>query len=218
MPRLVQYFCSRTCLYKNVLLHEFIYNILLLDTRFWTKMKGDLTDDQMLRIRNSFIVLKRNTEAERLVILGRPTYCGRRHSVVVPNRVNEPEPEHESEFEPQTKAFRKRSASVDDVSRKKVRPDQNLDEFRAMLEAKISQGKPIDEEDDAQYNDSQENDDQVDNVEIEESQVGQGEMNESQSEQNQELNVELAESNISNESTPANDSGFDSGIYGFNFF
>lgn len=167
----------------------------------------------MLRLRNSFIVLKRNSEAERLVILGRPTYRGRRHSVLIPNRVIE------SASEPQT--FRKRSASVD-ISQKKVRPDQNLNEFRLILEAKIAHGVPIDEEDGGQYAEIQvdQNNGQVDEVEIEENQVGQGEVNESQSERSHEMNVELAKSPGSNGLDSANDSGFDSGIHGFylNFF
>ncbi|XP_055305985.1 dentin sialophosphoprotein-like isoform X2 [Sitodiplosis mosellana] len=156
-------------------------------TRFWKKIQGDLTDDQMLRLVNCFVGLKRNGQLERHVIMNRPTtHKGRRHSIHVSNGANVPQAESEVEQRPRAK--RDRSFSVN-VPRDLALLDQNLNEI---IEDEITQSAPIDE---------------VDEGQVDEVQVGENEVDEVHE---SEENHELAKSPSPEQALPIDDSGFES--------
>lgn len=201
-----------------------IAHFLWLETRYCKKMQGDLTNLQMLRLVNSFVVLRRCPDAERLVLVNRPTHRGRRNSIAVGNQVNEnvpvidvdvdpdidPEqvPEPEPQPQPQPQQIRTRSFSVYGVPRDQTPLHHNLDEYRTKVDDKVS---TIDEEDENQIHDFQEDTAQVDESQVEETQMEESHIAEGQSEVIQIQDIESPQLTTSDEEITTNDCGSDSG-------
>lgn len=185
-------------------------------------MQGDLTNLEMLRLLNSFVVLKRCPDAERLVLMNRPTYRGRRNSVAVGYQVNQDEPVIDIDREqmpppelvsqPRPQPIRNRSFSVFDDPHNRAPLDHNLDEFRAMLDDKIA---PIDEQDEGQMDDVQENAAEEDESLIGETQMDESHIEEGQSEEIQIQDIEAVQTPTPDGEIITNDCVSDSGKWSF---
>lgn len=172
-------------------------------------MQGDLSDRQMLRLRNCFVGLRRCPEADLQVNLHKKGPQKRRNSVPVPKRVVEIQLEDNMEPEQQPRAMRNRSVSLNEVPRNQATLDENSNDLRLMLEVETAQGATNEEEGQVDEVQSEEGGDQMDesSMQVETDQVEGGQSNEDQEQHN-----ETAASPTRYETSPGSDTGLENGI------